>query len=59
MRIPSVMTGGSHFHTLEEQIGGQLEAGLILTDLYEDTGGGGILHDHNIPTFLATRAVKR
>lgn len=45
-------------HTLEEQIGGKLEAGFMLTNLYEDTGGEGNLHDHNIPSFLATRAVK-
>lgn len=45
-------------HTLEEQIGGQLEAGLMLTHVYEDTNGSGNLHDHNIPTFWATRAVK-
>ena len=45
-------------HTLEEQIGGQLEAGFILTNLYEDTSGEGILHEYNVPTFLATRAVK-
>ncbi len=45
-------------HTLEEQIGGQLKAGLQLLDLYEDTNGSGNLHAHNIPTFLATRAVK-
>lgn len=45
-------------HTLEEQIGGQLEAGFVLTDLYEDTSGSGKLHEYNIPTFLATRAVK-
>ncbi len=45
-------------HTLEEQIGGQLEAGFILTDLYEDTNGTGNLHDHNIPTFFSTRAIK-
>ncbi len=45
-------------HTLEEQIGGQLEAGFILTNLYEDTSGSGVLHDHNVPTFLATRAIK-
>lgn len=45
-------------HTLEEQIGGQLEAGLRLTDLYEDTNGEGRLHQLNIPCFLATRAVK-
>lgn len=46
-------------HTLEEQIGGQLEAGFILTDLYEDTNGEGRLHELNIPTFLAIRSVKR
>ncbi|MCR4676167.1 MAG: class I SAM-dependent methyltransferase [Sphaerochaetaceae bacterium] len=44
-------------HTLEEQIGGQLKAGFILTDLYEDTNGEGRLHEMNIPSFLATRAV--
>jgi len=45
-------------HTLEEQIGGQLEAGFILTNLYEDTNGEGRLHEMNIPTFFATRAIK-
>lgn len=45
-------------HTMEEQIGGQLRAGFILTDLYEDTNGTGNLHEHNIPSFVATRAVK-
>ncbi|MGN0761745.1 MAG: class I SAM-dependent methyltransferase [Aristaeellaceae bacterium] len=45
-------------HTLEEQIGGQLEAGLRLTDVYEDNNGTGNLAAHGIPTFWATRAVK-
>lgn len=45
-------------HTLEEQIGGQLEAGFVLTNLYEDTNDEGRLHEYNVPTFLATRAVK-
>ena len=45
-------------HSLEEQIGGQLEAGFILTALYEDTNGQGRLHELNIPTFLAMRARK-
>ncbi|WP_230399101.1 class I SAM-dependent methyltransferase [Novisyntrophococcus fermenticellae] len=45
-------------HTLEEQIGGQLKAGFTLTDLYEDTNGTGNLHEHHIPTFFATRAIK-
>lgn len=46
-------------HTLEEQIGGQLQAGFQLCDLYEDTNGEGNLHDHHIPTFLATRCIKK
>lgn len=46
-------------HTLEEQIGGQLRAGFMLTDVYEDTDGYGKLHEYNIPTFWATRAVKK
>lgn len=46
-------------HTLEEQIGGQLEAGFILTHLMEDTNECGNLKEHNIPSFIATRAVKK
>lgn len=46
-------------HTIEEQIGGQLQAGFMLTDLYEDTNGAGRLHQLNIPSFYATRAIKR
>lgn len=46
-------------HTLEEQIGGQLEAGFTITHLYEDTNGEGRLHQLNIPSFIATRAIKR
>lgn len=45
-------------HTLEEQLGGQLKAGFSLVDLYEDTNGEGRLHELNIKTYLATRAVK-
>ncbi len=46
-------------HTIEEQIGGQIQAGFILTDIYEDTNGSGRLHELNVPTFYATRAIKR
>ena len=46
-------------HSIDKQIGGQLRAGLCLTDIYEDVNGEGNLHDHNIPTFWATRAVKK
>ena len=45
-------------HTLEEQIGGQLETGFILTNIYEDTNGLGRLHELNIPCYFATRAIK-
>ncbi|MDD3227295.1 MAG: methyltransferase domain-containing protein, partial [Tissierellia bacterium] len=46
-------------HSIEEQIGGQLKAGFILTDIYEDTNGSGRLHELNAPTFFATRAIKK
>lgn len=46
-------------HTIEEQIGGQLNAGFILTDIYEDTNGEGRLHEFNVPTFYGTRAIKK
>ena len=45
-------------HSLEEQIGGQLEAGFTLLALYEDTNGEGRLHEMNIPTFLAMMSRK-
>ncbi len=51
-------SGVQFSHTLEEQINGQLEAGFILTALYEDTNGEGRLHELNIPTFLAMRSVR-
>ena len=51
-------SGVQFSHTLEEQIGGQLRAGFRLTDLYEDTNGGGWLHELNVPCYIATRAVK-
>lgn len=46
-------------HTIEEQIGGQLQAGFVITDIYQDTNGVGRLHEFNVPCFYATRAVKR
>lgn len=45
-------------HSLEEQIGGQLEAGFTLLSLYEDTAGEGRLHEMNIPSFVATLSRK-
>lgn len=45
-------------HTVEEQIGGQLKAGFALRDIYQDTNGMGRLHEYNVPTFFATKAIK-
>ncbi len=44
-------------HTLEEQIGGQLEAGFTLTHIYEDSDGTPGLASY-APQYFATRAVK-
>jgi len=47
-------------HTLEDQIGGQLDAGFVLTGLYEDVDAGeeaDLLNDY-LPPFIATRATK-
>ena len=44
-------------HTLEDQIGGQLEAGFVLTGFYEDRHGGHPLAGF-MPTYIATRARK-
>ena len=45
-------------HTYEEQVGGQLKAGFRLTDVFDDTNNTGALCRYNVPTFVATRAVK-
>lgn len=45
-------------HSLEEELGGVLEAGFVLTDIYEDTNNEGYLYEKNIPCFAAVRAVK-
>lgn len=46
-------------HTLEDQIGGQLDAGLLLAGFYEDySGEEEVLLDQYMPTYIATRAIK-
>jgi SAM-dependent methyltransferase len=46
-------------HSLDEQIGGQLEAGFLLKGFYEDEQPQPrFLIDRFLPTFLATYAVK-
>ena len=46
-----------HSHSLTDQLGGQLEAGFELTDLYEDSHSDMIFGEY-MPTYLATRARK-
>jgi hypothetical protein len=43
-------------HSLEDQIGGQTEAGFLLTGLYEDTQKSKL--GEYMPHYIATRAVK-
>lgn len=43
-------------HSLDEQIGGQLEAGFLLTGLYEDLSNDPI--GKYMPCYIATRAIK-
>ena len=47
-------------HSLEDQIGGQLRAGFVLSDFYEDGWSveHGPIHEF-LPCFMATRALKR
>jgi len=44
-------------HTLEDQIGGQIDAGFLLAGFYEDIWPGTLLNDY-LPTYIATRALK-
>ena len=45
-------------HTLEEQIGGQLKAGFLLTDVYEDFDNDPDAIADGIPSYWVSRAVK-
>ena len=45
-------------HTLEDQIGGQLQAGLVLVDLYEDWELEEDAVNRYFPKYIATRAIK-
>ena len=44
-------------HTFNEQIGGQLKAGFVITGAYEDYNSEAEKASHGIPCFWATRAV--
>lgn len=45
-------------HSLQDQIGGQIDAGFLISGFYEDSAGGDLLDPH-IDTFIATRAIKQ
>lgn len=47
-------------HTLEDQIGGQIEAGFVIAGFYEDAYAPetGDIPSQYFPTFIATRAIK-
>ena len=44
-------------HTLETQIGGQIEAGFIITGFYESYRREGEIRNY-MPSYIATRALK-
>jgi len=44
-------------HSLQSQIGGQIDAGFVIAGFYEDSAGGDLL-DRYVDTFIATRALK-
>lgn len=45
-------------HSLDSQIGGQIQAGFAICGFYEDSSGGNDLLDPFISTSIATRAIK-
>ncbi len=45
-------------HTFGEQIGGQLKAGFVMTDAFEDFYDDNSRKNHGFPEFWATRALK-
>ncbi len=46
-------------HSLSDQIGGQLNAGFAITNMFEDNWNGDNKLDAYFPSFMATRAVKQ
>lgn len=45
-------------HTFDEQIGGQLKAGFVITAAYEDFNNDPDAISDGIPSYWATKAVK-
>ena len=46
-----------HSHTLTDQLGGQVDAGLAIIGFYEDHHGTSVVSEYT-PTYIATRAIK-
>ncbi|MGA7193209.1 MAG: hypothetical protein WBW94_06225 [Anaerolineales bacterium] len=46
-----------HSHSLEDQLGGQMDAGFHLIGFYEDKRRDNIISEYT-PTYIATRALK-
>ena len=46
-------------HSIDKLIGGQLQAGLVLTGFYEDRWGDEDLLCDHLPVFFATRCIKK
>jgi len=46
-------------HTLDDQIGGQIAFGFVITGFYEDKYGGTDLLSNYIASFIATKALKK
>lgn len=44
-------------HSLQSQIGDQIEAGFLISGFYEDNSGGDLLDKH-IDTYIATKSIK-
>jgi hypothetical protein len=44
-------------HMLEDQIGGQTDAGFLIAGFYEDIAPGDLLAQY-LPQFIATKAIK-
>ena len=57
-QLQEAEAGVQFSHSLEEQIGGQLDAGFRLLSLYEDTNAEGRLSELGIPSYLAMRSKK-
>lgn len=45
-------------HSWQEQLGGQLQAGFLISDMYEDDWSNELIFDSYFPGFMATRAIK-